>query len=137
MRRTPVPRRVVTALALAAAAMIPTLAAKAGLDPAQVREIVLASSGGSTVLDTWVPRNLLRDVYEPGFALKLMYKDVGLGRDLAREVGVPMLLANLAHELYGFCTQGPGADQDYSYVSTVFQDAANITVATSEPRRKP
>lgn len=114
-----------------------TLAAKAGLDPAQVREIVLASSGGNTVLDTWVPRNLLRDAYEPGFALKLMYKDVGLGRDLAREVGVPMPLVNLAHELYGFCTQGPGADQDYSYVSTIFQDAANITVATSEPRRKP
>ena len=111
-----------------------TLAAKAGLDPAQVREIVLASSGGSTVLDTWGPRNLLQDVYEPGFALKLMYKDAGLGRDLARQTGVPMPLANLAHELYAFCTQGPGADRDYSYVSTLFQDAANITVATSEPR---
>jgi 3-hydroxyisobutyrate dehydrogenase-like beta-hydroxyacid dehydrogenase len=126
-----------TATIMVANAEALTLAAKAGLDPAQVREIALASSGGSTVLDTWVPRNLLRDVYEPGFALKLMYKDVGLGRDLAREVGVPMPLANLAHELYGFCTQGPGADQDYSYVSTIFQDAANITVATSEPRRKP
>jgi 3-hydroxyisobutyrate dehydrogenase-like beta-hydroxyacid dehydrogenase len=126
-----------TATIMVANAEALTLAAKAGLDPAQVREIALASSGGSTVLDTWVPRNLLRDVYEPGFALKLMYKDVGLGRDLAREVGVPIPLANLAHELYGFCTQGPGADQDYSYVSTIFQDAANITVATSEPRRKP
>ena len=126
-----------TATIMVANAEALTLAAKAGLDPAQVREIALASSGGSTVLDTWVPRNLLRDVYEPGFALKLMYKDVGLGRDLAREVGVPMPLANLAHELYGFCTQSPGADQDYSYVSTIFQDAANITVATSEPRRRP
>jgi 2-hydroxy-3-oxopropionate reductase len=125
-----------TATIMAANAEALTLAAKAGLDPAQVREIVLASSGGSTVLDTWVPRNLLRDVYEPGFALKLMYKDVGLGRDLARQIGVPMPLANLAHELYAFCAQGPGADRDYSYVSTLFQDAANITVATSEPRHK-
>jgi 3-hydroxyisobutyrate dehydrogenase-like beta-hydroxyacid dehydrogenase len=112
-----------------------TLGAKAGLDPAQLREIVLASSGGSTVLDTWVPRNLLRDVYEPGFALKLMYKDAGLARDLARNTGVPMPLANLAHELYGFCAQGPGADRDYSFVSTLIQDAANITVATGRPRR--
>lgn len=112
-----------------------TLAAKAGLDPAQVREIVLASSGGSTVLDTWVPRNLLRNVYEPGFALKLMHKDVGLGRDLARQVGVPMPVSNLVHELYGFFTQGPGADLDYSYVSTLFQEAANITVATAKPGR--
>ncbi|HYZ55624.1 MAG TPA: NAD(P)-dependent oxidoreductase [Streptosporangiaceae bacterium] len=125
-----------TATIMVANAEVLTLAAKAGLDPAQVREIVLASSGGSTVLDTWVPRNLLRDIYEPGFALKLMYKDAGLGRDLARQVGVPMPLANLAHELYAFCTQGPGADRDYSYVSTLFQDAANITVATSEPRHK-
>ncbi len=125
-----------TATIMVANAEVLTLAAKAGLDPAQVREIVLASSGGSTVLDTWVPRNLLTDVYEPGFALKLMYKDVGLGRDLARQAGVPMPLANLAHELYAFCTQGPGADRDYSYVSTLFQDAANISIATSEPRHK-
>ena len=111
-----------------------TLGAKAGVDPAQLREIVLASSGGSTVLDTWVPRNLLRDVYEPGFALKLMYKDAGLARDLARANGVPMPLANLAHELYGFLTQGPGADKDYSFVSTLIQDAAGITVATGRTR---
>lgn len=126
---------VLAATIMAANAEVLTMATKAGLDPAQVREIVLASSGGSTVLDTWVPRNLLRDVYEPGFALKLMHKDVGLGRDLARQAGAPMPLANLAHELYGFCTQGPGADRDYSYVSTIFQDAANITVATRKPRR--
>lgn len=121
---------------MVANAEVLTLAAKAGLDPAQVREIALASSGGSTVLDTWVPRNLLRDDYEPGFALRLMHKDVGLGRDLARQAGAPLPLANLAHELYGFCTQGPGADRDYSYVSTIFQDAADITVATGESRRK-
>lgn len=123
-----------TATIMVANAEALTLAAKAGLDPAQVREFVLASSGGSTVLENWVPRNLLRDVYEPGFALKFMYKDIGLGRDLAREAGVPMPLANLTHELYAFLAHGPGADQDYSYVSTIFQDAANITVATSEPR---
>ena len=125
-----------TATIMVANSEVLTLAAKAGLNPAQVREIVLASSGGSTVLDTWVPRNLLKDVYEPGFALKLMYKDVGLGRDLASQAGVPMPLANLAHELYAFCIEGPGADRDYSYVSTLFQDAANISIATSEPRHK-
>ncbi|HTF47109.1 MAG TPA: NAD(P)-dependent oxidoreductase [Pseudonocardia sp.] len=113
-----------------------TLGAKAGLDPAQLREIVLSSSGGSTVLDTWVPRNLLRDVYEPGFALKLMYKDAGLARDLARQIGVPMPLANLTHELYGFLAQGPGAEADYSFVSTLFQDAANVTIATGRPRKE-
>jgi 3-hydroxyisobutyrate dehydrogenase-like beta-hydroxyacid dehydrogenase len=111
-----------------------TLGTKAGLDPQQLREIVLTSSGGSTVLDTWVPRNLLRDVYEPGFALKLMYKDAGLARDLARRTGVPMPLANLAHEIYALCAQGPGAEQDYSFVSTVVQDGADITVATGKPR---
>lgn len=126
---------ILTATIMVANAEALTLGAKAGLDPAQLREIVLASSGGSTVLDTWVPRNLLRDVYEPGFALKLMYKDAGLARDLARATGVPMPLANLAHELYGFLAQGPAAEQDYSAVSTLIQDAANFTVATGRPRR--
>jgi 3-hydroxyisobutyrate dehydrogenase-like beta-hydroxyacid dehydrogenase len=128
---------ILTATIMVANSEALTLGAKAGLDPAQLREIVLASSGGSTVLDTWVPRNLLRDVYEPGFALRLMYKDAGLARDLARQSGVPMPLANLAHELYGFCMQGPGADRDYSFVSTLFQDAADVTVATGHPRSQP
>jgi 3-hydroxyisobutyrate dehydrogenase-like beta-hydroxyacid dehydrogenase len=128
---------ILTATIMVANSEALTLGAKAGLDPAQLREIVLSSSGGSTVLDTWVPRNLLRDVYEPGFALRLMYKDAGLARDLARQSGVPMPLANLAHELYGFCMQGPGADQDYSFVSTLFQDAADVTVATGRPRSQP
>jgi 3-hydroxyisobutyrate dehydrogenase-like beta-hydroxyacid dehydrogenase len=126
---------ILTATIMVANAEALTLGAKAGLDPAQLREIVLASSGGSTVLDSWVPRNLLRDVYEPGFALKLMYKDAGLARDLARSTGVPMPLANLAHELYGFLARGPAAEQDYSAVSTLIQDAANFTVATGQPRR--
>jgi 3-hydroxyisobutyrate dehydrogenase-like beta-hydroxyacid dehydrogenase len=127
---------ILTATIMVANAEALTLGAKAGLDPAQLREIVLASSGGSTVLDTWVPRNVLRDEYEPGFALRLMYKDAGLVRDLARGIGVPMPLANLAHELYGFCMQGPGADRDYSYVSTLLQDGADVTVATGRPRNQ-
>jgi 3-hydroxyisobutyrate dehydrogenase-like beta-hydroxyacid dehydrogenase len=127
---------ILTATIMVANAEALTLGAKAGLDPAQLREIVLASSGGSTVLDTWVPRNVLRDEYEPGFALRLMYKDAGLVRDLARRTGVPMPLANLAHELYGFCMQGPGADLDYSFVSTLLQDAADVTVATGRPRHQ-
>jgi 2-hydroxy-3-oxopropionate reductase len=128
---------ILTATIMVANAEALTLGAKAGLDPAQLREIVLASSGGSTVLDTWVPRNVLRDEYDPGFALRLMYKDAGLARDLGRRSGVPMPLANLAHELYGFCMQGPGADRDYSFVSTLLQDAADVTVATGRPRKRP
>jgi 3-hydroxyisobutyrate dehydrogenase-like beta-hydroxyacid dehydrogenase len=126
-----------TAMIMVANSEALTLAAKAGLDAEQVREIVLASSGGNKVLDTWVPRNVLRDVYEPGFALRLMYKDAGLARDLARKIGVPMPLANLTHELYGLRMQGPGADRDYSYVSTIVQDAADVTVATGRPRSEP
>jgi hypothetical protein len=72
-----------------------------------------------------------------------MYKDAGLGRDLARQAGVPMPLANLAHELYAFCIEGPGADRDYSYVSTrVMRIAAEAgraarkaSVARGRPRR--
>ncbi|MEU9207623.1 hypothetical protein AB0D27_06615 [Streptomyces sp. NPDC048415] len=48
-----------------------------------------------------------------------------------------MPLANLAHELYGMFTQGPGADRDYSFVSTLFQDAAGLTIATGRPRQLP
>jgi hypothetical protein len=40
-----------------------------------------------------------------------------------------MPLANLAHELYGFLTQGPGADKDFEVIAQIAgQPVERLTV---------
>jgi 3-hydroxyisobutyrate dehydrogenase-like beta-hydroxyacid dehydrogenase len=72
-------------------------AAKAGADPAKVREVVLASTGANYLLERWLPQNVMRDAYEPGFALRLMHKDLGAVLSAAGDLGVPMPETGLAH----------------------------------------
>ena len=52
-------------------------AAEAGADPAKIREVVLTPTGGNYLPEKWLPQNVMRDTYEPGFALKLMHEDPG------------------------------------------------------------
>lgn len=106
-----------------------TMGVKAGLDVGMLREIILNSSGGNFILEGWLPQNVLKDEYEAGFALKLMYEDVGQAPGQAQQQGTPMRLGNLAHELYGMFNNEESGSKGYSVVSRLYQDAANIDIA--------
>lgn len=120
---------------LAISSEVLTMGVKAGVDADTVREVILKSTGANFQLEHWMPKNVLVDRYDAGFALRLMYKDLGLARDLGKEQGVPLFIGNLVHELYGQFMNSDAKDADFSVVSTFYQDAANITIATGEPRR--
>ncbi|MEB3100822.1 NAD(P)-dependent oxidoreductase [Ferviditalea candida] len=111
-----------------------TVGVKAGVNAEVLREIILKSTGGNFQLEHWMPRNVMVNEYEAGFALKLMYKDIGLARELAKENQSPLLIGNLVHELYGLFMNSDLKDKDFSVVSTFFQDAANITISDGKPR---
>jgi 3-hydroxyisobutyrate dehydrogenase len=71
-------------------------AVKAGVDPLELWDALrLGVVGKSSPLDM-LTKQFLPGRYEPpAFALKLAFKDVNLATQLARELGVPMRLANL------------------------------------------
>ena len=74
------------------------LGAKAGVDPEQLVDIVLNSSGASSALRGTAP-NVLKRNFEPGFTLDLMQKDVSLAVQMARELGVRTLAGALADQV--------------------------------------
>lgn len=119
---------------LAISSEVLTMGVKAGVDANTLREVILKSTGGNFQLEHWMPKNVLVDQYEAGFALRLMHKDLGLARDLGKEQGVPLFIGNLVHELYGQFMNSDAKDADFSIVSTFYQDAANVTIATGKPR---
>ena len=69
--------QVVVALTIQAVAEALTLASKAGVDPARVREALLGGFAQSKILEAHGEK-MLEDRFEPGFRIELHRKDVGI-----------------------------------------------------------
>lgn len=112
-----------------------TLGVKAGADLNTLREVISRSSGGNYMLEKWLPHTLFRDQFEDGFALELLRKDLGIALEMGRELEVPLYEAGLAYQLF---TQAKGLGygrEDFSAVSKLYQQAANINIVTGKPVR--
>lgn len=87
----------------------------AGADPQVMREVLGVSSGTSTVFkicaDPW-----LKQEFEPGFMLKLMEKDVGLGVELGKSLGVAMPVGEAGLEMFRVANQLGAGDEQFGAV---------------------
>ena len=112
-----------------------TLGVKAGVDLATLHKVICMSSGRNYMLEQWLPKTLFREQFEDGFALELLRKDLGIALEMGRELDVPLHEAGLAYQLF---TQAKGLGygrEDFSAVSKIYQQAANINIVTGEPVR--
>jgi 3-hydroxyisobutyrate dehydrogenase-like beta-hydroxyacid dehydrogenase len=105
----------ILALQVEALAEALALVEAAGLRGEKLIEVMQSSMARSGVLDVKAP-NLLKGEYTPSFPLRLMYKDISLALDLARELGVTLPAASAAHQTYGKVKAASKEDLDYSAV---------------------
>jgi 3-hydroxyisobutyrate dehydrogenase-like beta-hydroxyacid dehydrogenase len=105
----------ILALQIEALAEALALVTAAGLKGESLVEVLQSSMARSGVLDVKAP-NLLKGEYVPSFPLRLMYKDVSLAMDLAKELGVSLPAAAAAKETYGAVKAAAKEDLDYSAV---------------------
>lgn len=97
---------------LAAGAEALALAAKAGLDPRLVVDVINASSGGSWIFADRMPRALAND-YAPRAAARILAKDAGLAAAFARRHGVQAPFADAALAAFeAAVADGLGEDDD-------------------------
>jgi 3-hydroxyisobutyrate dehydrogenase len=112
---------------LIAEAMV--LGTRLGLDPAQLYEVLRASSARSNTLERVVPNHFLTGNYEPGSALSMMIKDLECVTATAKSVGVRMLLPSVAQQCYIEADGlGHGA-KDLSAVIMPMEAIAGVKVA--------
>jgi 3-hydroxyisobutyrate dehydrogenase len=86
--------------AAVAMAEVFTLGVKAGVEPERLLEAIKGGAfGQGNLLNHRLPNMVFKDAFElAGFYLALARKDVGLATELARELDVPMQVANLAEQ---------------------------------------
>ncbi len=110
------------------------LAAKSGVRPEVMFEIVQNSMARSTLTDFKAPF-IFKGDFTPYFPLKWMHKDVTLAMEAAFSKGVPMPVTAAVKEVYGSArAQGKG-DLDYAAVCTFLEELAGVKVRSTEGKK--
>jgi 3-hydroxyisobutyrate dehydrogenase-like beta-hydroxyacid dehydrogenase len=118
---------------LAAAAIVLSseaivMGVKAGLDPAQMLEVINAGSGRNSATQDKFPRSVLPRTFDFGFATGLSYKDVRLCVQEADQLGVPMLAGSVVLQMLGVTQARFGADSDFTSVARVIEEWAGVEI---------
>jgi len=122
-----VANQIIVALNIEAAAEALLFAAKAGADPAKVRQALMGGFAASRVLEVHGER-MIKRTFDPGFRIELHQKDLGLALAGARALGMSLPNTATAQELFNACVANGGAKWDHSGMVRALERLANHEV---------
>jgi len=117
-----------SATTLAATSEAIILASRMGISPQRAVEVLQVSTGRSYATELKIPKFVLPRTFNSGFTLELMHKDLNTVTRMAREYKVPMLLANLVQELYGYSLAHGDKKTDHTAIFSSLEDLAGTKV---------
>ena len=113
---------------MAATAEALALGVKAGLNPGVMFEIITNSSGSSYALQAKYPRFIAQGNFEPGFMVDLQYKDLQLAVDTAKDLGLPLVMGNMAQQIYEMAKAEGLGQKDISSVINLYEKWSGVEV---------
>ena len=125
---TKVANQIIVALNIEAVAEALLLAAKAGADPAKVRQALMGGFANSRILEVHGER-MVKRTFDPGFRIELHQKDLGLALAGAKTLGVALPQTAGAAQLMQVCAANGMQDLDHSALVRSLEIMANHTVA--------
>jgi 3-hydroxyisobutyrate dehydrogenase-like beta-hydroxyacid dehydrogenase len=103
------------------------LGVKAGVDGGTLFNILQHCGGRSLRMTKRFP-SILKGDYSPRFTVDLAEKDLALAQDLARQLKVPMLMANVSHDTF-LMAKGAGMGAlDATAVTKYLEELAGVEV---------
>jgi 2-hydroxy-3-oxopropionate reductase len=123
-----VANQIVVALTIEAIAEALLFAAKAGVDPAKVRQALLGGFASSRVLEVHGQRMIERN-FEPGARVELHQKDLENALSGARAMGLSLPGTANAQQLFNACKAHGGAKWDHSAMLKALEMLAGQAVA--------
>jgi len=119
-----VANQIIVALNIEAVAEALVFAAKAGADPAKVRQALMGGFAASRVLEVHGER-MIKRTFDPGFRVELHQKDLSLALGAARQLGLSLPNTATAQELFNACTAAGDAKADHSAMVRALEKLAS------------
>lgn len=123
-----VANQIIVALTIEAVAEGLVFAAKAGADPAKVRQALMGGLATSRILEVHGER-MIKRTFAPGFRIRLHQKDLNLALQSGRELGLALPATANAQQLFSACAAAGGADWDHSGMVKALETLAAHKVA--------
>src|SRR5438874_2420677 len=121
---TKVANQIIVALTIEAVGEALLYAARAGADPAKVRQALMGGFASSRILEVHGER-MVKRTFDPGFRIELHQKDLNLALSNARQVGLSLPNTATAQELFNACVAQGGGKWDHSALVRVLELLAN------------
>ena len=115
-----------TTIAIVGEALV--LAAKAGVDPAKVRQALLGGFAQSKILDAHGQKMLERN-FKPGFRIRLHEKDMKIALAAGFEYGVPLMVTGQVAQMMSAMKSMGHGDLDHSGLVKLVEEMANTELA--------
>jgi 2-hydroxy-3-oxopropionate reductase len=123
-----VANQIIVALNIEAVGEALLFAAKAGADPARVRQALMGGFAASRILEVHGERMIQR-TFNPGFRIELHQKDLNLALEGAKALGLSLPHTASAAQLMNSCVALGGAAWDHSGLVRALETAANFQIA--------
>ncbi len=123
-----VANQIIVALNIEAVGEALLFAAKAGADPAKVREALMGGFAASRILEVHGER-MIKRTFNPGFRIELHQKDLNLALEGARALGLSLPHTASAAQMMNSCVALGGAAWDHSGLVRALEAAANFQIA--------
>ena len=128
-----VANQIIVALNIEAVSEALLFAARAGADPAKVRQALMGGFASSKVLEVHGER-MVKRTFQPGFRIALHQKDLNLALSTARTLGLSLPNTATAQELFNACSAHGGKGWDHSAMVRALEKMANFEIGqTAEP----
>ena len=123
-----VANQIIVALNIEAVGEALLFAAKAGADPAKVRQALMGGLATSRILELHGER-MIKRTFNPGFRIELHLKDLNLALEGAKAMGLSLPNTANAQQLMNSCVAHGGAAWDHSGLVRALEIAANFQIA--------
>ena len=118
-----------TTIAIVSEALV--LAAKAGVDPAKVRQALLGGFAQSKILEAH-GQKMLDHNFKPGFRIRLHEKDMKIALGAGFEYGVPLMVTSQVAQMMSAMKSLGHGDLDHSGLVKFIEEMANTELAHNE-----
>ena len=131
---TKVANQIIVALTIEAVGEALLYAAKAGADPAKVRQALMGGFASSRILEVHGER-MIKRTFNPGFRIELHQKDLNLALSTGRALGVALPNTATAQELFTACAAHGGAAWDHSAMVRALEGLASFEIGQNPTAR--